>query len=151
MRTKVLLLVTLLSVVESSARTASWWRSLTPDQQQPIACQIAKDDQSLARILRPLGWDAKKFPNNDWSARYVVVIAPNLFHRGYHLSFIDEQKASTSIEFRWGWVTPRTTENGLADAESYSIGESHEGKEAIVVAFPKDDLTGREYKCSETQ
>ena len=46
---------------------------------------------------------------------------PNLFHRGYHLGFSEDRKSNTTVEFRWGWVTPETTANGSQNGESVSI------------------------------
>jgi hypothetical protein len=148
MKRRTLLIAAMLSASLAGAQNPTWWRSLTPNQQQAIPCAIARDDQSLAKILHPLGWDTARFPDNDWSQRYVVVIAPNRFHRGYHLGFIEERKDTSALEFRWGWVTPEQS-RAIPPANGVSIGGGQEGKEAIVVAFPRDEWTGRTATCSE--
>jgi hypothetical protein len=125
MSKRLVLIITLLSTPIAYAQHTKWWRGLTPNQQRAIDCEVAKDDESLARLLRPLGWGADRFPDNDWSTRYVVVIAPNLFHRGYHLGFIEERKSDTTLEFRWSWVTPEASANGTQNGGSVSIGEAH--------------------------
>lgn len=153
MKHKVLLILFLLFASLAGTQQPTWWRSLTPQQQQTIRCQVVRDDPSLAKLLRPLGWDENRFPANDWSTSYVVVIAPNHFHRGYHLGLIDERKRDDSLEFRWGWVTSNATDNGIAGdgggESSTTIGGAHEGNEAIVVAFSRDELMGRTVSCSE--
>jgi hypothetical protein len=70
------------------------------------------------------------------------VISPNQFRRGYHLSFIIESKQQGVLEFKWGWFWGRS---------AISIEASAKGKEAIVVQFPKGDLTGRTEACREEQ
>jgi len=158
MKPTTLLILSLLFASLAGAQEPTWWRSLTPQQQRSISCEVEKDDPSLVKLLRPLGWDETRFPNNDWSTSYVVVIAPNHFHRGYHLGLIEERKTDDSLEFRWGWVTPQTSNpggppnpdgSGGPGDSSHTIGSAHEGNEAIVVAFPKDELTGRTVTCSE--
>ena len=135
-----------LAAASLSAQEKLWWRSLTPDQAQPVSCALAKDEQALVRIVSPLGWDKQSFPSFDWANRYVVVIAPNTFHRGYHLGFLEQRKQDKVLEFRWGWVTPSTSSSGAK-----SMGGGQEGKEAIVVAFFRDDLNGRTLSCPEAQ
>jgi hypothetical protein len=149
MKTRLVLTLSLVLCTNIVAQETTWWRSLTPNQSQVVDCELARDDKSLARLLRPLGWDEKKFPNIDWTRSHAVVIAPNVFHRGYHLSFIKELKQERAVDFRWGWAEGNSAvaDGGFAG----SIGSASEGKEAIVVRFPKDDLTGRAHACHENQ